>query len=402
MIGRGATVVAFALLFVLPFALVAPSCGRTPRPLVVDLPAGVGEAITPNRAPVERREVTFSHVVFGAVGSDGFTLPLVSPDGSMVAVQTTSDADWKALTANGEKATPVRATITIYPLRQPGLSPATTVVGDALLLGRSADGAGFLVESTREDGSRWIGKVSWTGGSPEWLAADGAVNAFATLAQNGTLAWCRRATDSRGWAIAIAVPRGGALEVLGEIPPPPFGSWGAPSFSLDGRTLMVPRLRDGVLALAAFDLTGALPTVPRIATEVHWRSDFRTTYQAIVPLRASATPEGRFPFFHPRFGRIAYWDPAGDSIAMTGPATAAVLAVDSERLLAATPRRLAVEEIPRPSTATEQEAGDVLLDAPWIPVGLASPGGAIVALPGPHDFTLGRVTIITPAPAARK
>src|SRR5690606_7506270 len=51
---------------------------------------------------------------------------------------------------------------------------------------------GFLVESPRPDGSRWIGFADWKTGSLDWLIRDDQVNAHAVLAPNNALAFTRR------------------------------------------------------------------------------------------------------------------------------------------------------------------------------------------------------------------
>jgi hypothetical protein len=138
----------------------------------------------------------------GSVRYDGLTLPLVSPDGRYLAVSQGQPPSWEALlddASPADAAAPSNAapSIVVYDLSTDAPVPATSqpVLLPGTLLGRSADSAGFLVERPLDDGSRWIGKVSWPGAnSPSairWLVADEHRNAGASLGPRGELAWTR-------------------------------------------------------------------------------------------------------------------------------------------------------------------------------------------------------------------
>ncbi|MSR28528.1 MAG: hypothetical protein EXS03_03000 [Phycisphaerales bacterium] len=360
----------------LGLSLALGACQTTPRPLVVELPPGSEGGVSAISAPVVRHEVTFAFRSLGKVSHDGFTLPLLSPDGSMAAVQASSSADWSVVL--GESSSIGASRIEVVPLTQPRLEPRVEIEGDALLLGRSADEAGFLVESPRADGSRWIGRGLWTGGTPEWLVRDAQINCFACLSEQGALAWCRRRPDDSGFSIAVATPGAAPRAPSWEVPAPDGGTWMAPTFSHDGRTLFALRLRDGVLALCAFGLGDGLDPTPRVTREIFWRADLRTAYQSLVPLHGSPREDGRLQFYNPRFGRISLWDPWQDSIAMASPGTAAAITLTDGRLLTATAKRLALEATPQPSTATEEAAATAVIEVGWIPLGTSARGSPIV------------------------
>ena len=143
----------------------------------------------------------FAHI--RTVEYDGFTLPILSPDGCWAAVQISSAADWPTLLASVDGGVPDAGRIAIAPLCADASTPLLAVLGNDLLIGRSCDSEGFLVESPRVDGARWIGKVSWQGGEPTWLVADEDVNAFASLGPAGEIAWCHRRRDVEKFSILV-------------------------------------------------------------------------------------------------------------------------------------------------------------------------------------------------------
>lgn len=313
---------------------------------------------------------------------DGFALPLVSPDGQWAAIQATSTADWPTLLGSLEGGQPNAGTISVAALSVGSKSPPVRVNATDLLLGRSADSAGFLVESPRVDGARWVGRVAWRGGDPVWLIEDEHVNAMATLGEGDSIAWCRR---SRGNSrFALCVQQAGVTQ---EIPPPEDGSWMAPLFSGDGKYLYALRLRDGVLAACAFPISQAMSTVPTIAVDLSWRADERMAYQTLVPLRTGGLPDdARLWFFHPRFGRMACWNPLNNRIGLASPQSAGAAMIAGGRLVTASQEHLCVEPMPTEGSATETKRTSNILDALWIPIWSGGPSTLLVA--HPHDGRL--------------
>lgn len=317
-----------------------------------------------------------------SIAYDGFALPLVSPDGRWAAIQATSTADWPTLLGSLEGGQPNAGTISVAALSMGSRSPLVTVNATDLLLGRSADTGGFLVESPRVDGARWVGRVAWEGGDPTWLIEDEHVNAMATLGAGDAIAWCRR---SRGSAhFALCVTQAGVTQ---EIPPPEDGSWMAPVFSCDGKYLYALRLRDGVLAACAFPISQAMSTVPTIAVDLSWRADERMAYQTLIPLRMGGLPsDARLWFFHPRFGRMACWNPLNNRIGLASPQSAGAAAISGDRLVTASTERLCVEPQPTEGGATEAKRTSNILDALWIPIWRGGPSTLLVV--HPHDGRL--------------
>ncbi len=163
-----------------------------------DLPVGpVGRPAT--TAAVLSSRVVVGIVPLGSVVYDGQVLPLVSPDGNLIAVQEGDPLAWEVLAALPEQKPPTSTRLVVYDIRS---TPARRVElpelpADAgLVLGRSTDARGFLVESVREDGSRWIGRAAWASGRVEWLAMGRDVCAHGVLTPQGELVYSRRALGS--------------------------------------------------------------------------------------------------------------------------------------------------------------------------------------------------------------
>jgi hypothetical protein len=246
-----------------------------------------------------------------------------------------------------------------------------------------------LVESPRLDGSRWIGVLPWDaadGAQPSrssdavrWIARDTSVNAFAAAGQDGALAWSVRERGVPHFSLAVrAGPEG--VRVL---PPPDGASLLSPFFSADGRHLYVLRLGDGTLTLVAYpwpapegaDAFAAWKPVAELP--LSWRADARTAYQSVVPLGVSATTSrGHAMFFHPRFGRIAVWDPSQGSVSLASVDSLAAADLGNDALAVGGRRRLAVEPYPKDGAAVDAREGISVIEAPWVPRGPALAEGA--------------------------
>lgn len=157
-----------------------------------------GPVATPAAALSSNAAVAATLFPLGQLVYDGQSLPLASPDGRFVAVQSGEPPTWPTILAE-DAATPVnRTTLTIFDVSGSAvrlLSPPQPLP-NGLMLGRAADAEGFLVESPQRDGSRWIGRVHWLTGETTWLAKDGKINAHATLLPNGNLVFTRREVGS--------------------------------------------------------------------------------------------------------------------------------------------------------------------------------------------------------------
>lgn len=354
-------------------------------------------------ARVSGGEIQYSLVRLGRVPHDGFALPVPDASGAYLAVQDRSSADWPTLLASLDGGAPEAGTVSTYAIANGSLARRTTA-GPDLLLGRmstrgsSAVGAshpaGVLVESPRLDGSRWIGVLPWDAGDaagPEagigevrWIARNSLVNAFASASADGALAWSVRDRGVPFFALAVL----DGAEGLRVLPPPDGASLVAPFFSADGRYLYALRLGDGTLTLVAYPWPaprGAEAFAawkPVAELPLSWRADARTAYQSVVPLGASATTtRGHAMIFHPRFGRIALWDPSSGTVSLASADSLAATDVGNDALAVGGRRRLSVEPYPTSGDAIDARAGISVIEAPWVPRGPAiSRGSGVLAV----------------------
>lgn len=176
----------------------AGSAGTNKAVAQGELPVGpVGRPAT--TAAVLSSRVVVGVVPLGSIVYDGQVLPVVSPDGNLIAVQEGDPLAWEVLAAMPEQKPPVSTRLVVYDIRA---TPAKRVelpelpLDAGLVLGRSTDARGFLVESVREDGARWIGRAAWASGRVEWLAMGRDVCAHGVLTPQGELVYSRRALGS--------------------------------------------------------------------------------------------------------------------------------------------------------------------------------------------------------------
>lgn len=319
----------------------------------------------PDRASDLARQSALSRTgvrTLGSIQYDGFTLPVASPDGRFLAVQTGVSPDWPTLLATAGARPPLASSIEVWECSDTVTRVASLSRG--LVLGRSADRTGFLVEAPQPDGSRWIGKVAWPGAirpvevkplaegetplvldepvdmsKPEWLVQDDRVNAFATLGPSGELAWCVRTPEEKSFRLAVR-PAGSGTSF--EHTAGPDESWFLPVFAggSKGPSMYTLRLRDGMVDLVhgtpvdleSWDRSLAIRPLSD-------RADARVAWQVLAPQgTVSATGEGdddRLVFFHPDLRRMAVWDPVDDTLALLEPESfAATLDGETAALLA--------------------------------------------------------------------
>ena len=188
--------------------------------------------------------------VVGQIPVYGRDVPLTSPDGRYLAVETGPKVGPETLLASSGARVPTANGVEIWKIDAPASQVSLTQrLAPPLLLGQSADERGFLVESPRPDGSRWIGKVSWTTGDIEWLVQDDQVNAFASLGPEGQLAWSTRAVNESKFALAVRLDSEIELGLGAN-----GGEWIAPAWSTRTPRLSVFFLSDaGVLSLVSLD-----------------------------------------------------------------------------------------------------------------------------------------------------
>lgn len=333
------------------------------------LPAQVSPEILAERSTRIDRSITLSPR--GFLAADSATPPLISPDGRFVAVQSRPTPSWNDLLGwtSGVPMPPPAVAVAALPA-EPIAELAATTLREPLLLGNAADARGFLVESPRGDGARWIGAVRWDGSGIEWIVADAGVNAMATRAADGAIAWCR--SDAAGEPASLRLrERDGSLR---EWPPAPGSTWLAPRLSGDGRFLFAIKQGDGRAWLVAIDR--AAPEGEAKAVELSLRTSAATSLAATFALGSGSTLEGEGSWLvlHPEDRALRRWHPGLDafdrfpdgSFAWTTP-------IAGGRLLADRGGIWFVE-----SSAEGDPDASLIVDGPWIPrvVGMDEPGAS--------------------------
>lgn len=359
----------------------------TPRLI---LGAGPGTKVIRNPDGTVTRDATLRIVLepLPPARTDGFALPLFSPDGRMMASQERSNADWPTLLAAPDATRALRSTVG---LRETARDAGRSL--DGALLGRMADAQGVLVESPREDGSRWIGLAPWGAGDTVWLAQDAGVQAFAAFGPRRELAVCRRPQERTEFDLVVSRPEG----VL-EWPRREGESWLMPVVAADG--VYACSLRDGVLELAFLPMRAG-ETLTRSEAEpallrrrLSLRGTARMAYQAFaaVPPDRAATPLGLL-FFHPDQRRMAIWNPRSDSVTLLAERSVAAILQGDGTALVSLPDRLVMQEVPpQPGLAPLQ-----LLPGLWLCRGRDAQG-ALLAGPRGDEAQVSRLRLGQPTP----
>lgn len=255
-------------------------------------------------------------VPYGVVRNDGQSLPLVSPDGRFIAVQEGEAPTWEVILAEPGAAPPMRTVISVYQVGERELtcvSPAQPLA-TGLVLGRASDHEGFLVEAPQADGSRWIGRVEWTGGL-EWLVQGNMVNSSAVLTPRGDLVYVRRPIEG-DFNELVVLSRGGQPSVRSG----DGGSYEFPMCTSDVSLVYALRLteKSGIeLEAIRLDRGGALDGPARLTSTVSTKvlqpkADRLQAYQITAGVTPPIASRGGFSggesalaLFHPRMGRVA-------------------------------------------------------------------------------------------------
>ncbi|MDZ4830256.1 MAG: hypothetical protein SGJ09_08690 [Phycisphaerae bacterium] len=362
----------------------------------------------------------------GAVPYDGFTLPVVSPDGRFVAVQTGVAPTWPTLLGTRSGGPPRASGIEVWSLDDRGARKSFQTQ-KGYVLGRSADAEGFLIEAPQADGSRRIGRVRWPAGSvdatmepdpeaprdglPEWIVSDARVNISPALGPGGAMAWCARDVDATDFVLVV---RKG--ESAYEVPADEAQSWMLPTFADDG-SLFALRVRDGVTELVHAETDDFDTFEQSIAVErLSLRADAQRAWQALAPQDAlSAVTPGEIPrllLLDPDLGRMAIWDPRerglrpmseGSFAACVGTDGLTLLA-DSDGVIAAPPSSRGAN--PAAPNANQRSTilgtdGPRIYDRGAVPRRVAGqPGTWILLVPDNRRIGIVRLTLVTPTRTA--
>ncbi|MFN0011147.1 MAG: hypothetical protein ACKVS8_05820 [Phycisphaerales bacterium] len=211
-------VVGLALTLGLATACVSERLGSpAARPGTVGLPSDAASGSDPASSALQPDRARFSLRPVGQIPYDGLTLPLVSPDGLRLASQVGETPSAGLLLARQPDPTWRGGQVAVFDLTGPrpvALLPSQPLPS-GLLLGRSADETGFLVEVPGLDGACSIGRVRWPSAQPapaanapviEVLLDDGSCSTDAVLVDDRLLVVARRPLAAPGVSPDDAVP----------------------------------------------------------------------------------------------------------------------------------------------------------------------------------------------------
>ncbi|MBX3391745.1 MAG: hypothetical protein KF787_03765 [Phycisphaeraceae bacterium] len=285
-----------------------------------------GPIATPARANTISSRVLLAISPVGTIAYDGQVLPLVSPDGRFCAVQEGDPPPWPALLATQDAQVPVGIGIVAYDLNTspPARVPFPADLPDGLLLGRASDSRGFLVESPRPDGARWIGRIDWQTGRTEWLVRQDDVASHATMTADGSLLYTRRPIRGETRELVL-MDRAGKTSVRSD----PAVSYAMPMATADPATVYVLGISTAGIEIQAISVRSSGPEGTRLGTvlarSVVSRADtVFAAYQMAVsapcplPRTEAADPAGpddlTLSIFSPAIGRMVAFDVRSGSL----------------------------------------------------------------------------------------
>ena len=298
----------------------------------------------------------------GFVPTDGFTLPLFSPDGRYFAVQVGAVPELSTLLARNGQRAPKASRIAMYRADDRGLVRLGETES-GFVLGRSSNASGFLIESPRSDGARWIGRINWDGGEPEWLVQDSRVNAFGVFGPAGELAYSSREKQDRTFDLVVR-REGTTSKLLGD----GVRSYILPVFTADARRVCAISLRDGILEVASADPTSDdsfRQSLVRLVLSD--RGNDETALKMLAPQGARDGADGAdWIFFHPTLNTLARWNDV-DGLRPFASSVLAFGRVDARRYALLQAGKVRMHASDDALAAASSEHGTVLLDSVAVP-----------------------------------
>lgn len=351
----------------------------------------------------------------GVVPYDGQVLPISSPDARFLAVQEGEPPNWDTLLAAPGAVEPLLTRLAVYDLSTSPLSRVATTfpLPAGLLLGRSADDRGFLVESPRPDASRWIGHVEWITGRLEWLVQSPEVNAHAVFTAQGDLAFVRRPVGSASGVLVLRASDGSeSVRAL------PDTSYDFPLTTGDSSFLFAILRGPRTLDIEALRVVEDPPGTRRLGAAVLRRdlsraSDPSLAFQAAAPVQnalpsrrgggdlADQRQEDPLVFFHPAMNRMVVLDLGQAQILPLPPRTFAAARWSSPEVrgyftstsegMFFTPDSALRQKDP----ATRRDAR--VLSSPYVPRATTDPEKPLLIVgPTKRDPTLLEITLLAP------
>lgn len=290
-------------------------------------------------------------------------VPVFSPDGRTVAIESSSDAGWAVRVGDPLPPGGLVARIESRSLEPRRLGQPLRTLEGPWLLGRGATDDGFLLERPREDGGRDIVLAGWRSGL-RTIVEDGRCNAFAAASTDGAIAWSRRSPEGGPWQ--LVVQRG---DLRRELDVPAGTSWLLPTFSGDGTGLFAlciagTSLRAAWLPFGADGLPDARSTQsPRHVAILSLRGTLSSAVRAMMPSGGTAaSPPGRgdLAVWMPDANTMAAWLPGGSPEPL-GRSTAAGVLIDDDNALVTDGARLLRHRLGAPGIPDAVVSGD-----PWV------------------------------------
>lgn len=331
----------------------------SPRETPVVAPVPEGPVARPaSESSTREARTTVAVMEVGMIPNDGQVLPLVSPDGRFLAVQSGMAPTWNVILGAGPQSPPVDTRVAAYSIDEASLPEKKAGSGVLLrpiawsgalpngaVLGRSSDNTGFLVEGPQANGERWIGKVDWISGSVRWLVQDQAVNSGASLGPAGELAYSRRGVGEDRREVVIR-KAGSFMSPAQEIVlEEPGVSFSFPSFGDEPGVVFVFASSVKSLDLQAY----RIPTTPgstaltflgsrQLLDHADEAAAYRACSMVDVPAVGASggsgiegTFSGWFVFFHPGQGRMCVFEHRTGAIKPLAEGSMGAIAVTPSR-----------------------------------------------------------------------
>jgi hypothetical protein len=296
----------------------------------------------------------------GTVQYDGFTLPILSreTDRQYIAVQTSRPPSNDVLLARGGAGN-TSSRVSILACSGNGEPELVREHTGGVLLGRTANREGVLVEKANPNGSRWIGIAPWDGGDVRWLLFDGNVNAFGWINDDSTLVYAQHKPQETRFELVVRHADGSVWRLHEPLP----YSWLYPIISPDGEGLYALRKGDGIadIAWGSLDDEEAF----RESLKLHRTSDridgMRARQTLASTTGGAGLTEREIAWFSWEFLRMILWDPRSDSIRLLPQGSVAATRSTGAGWLVTLPGKLERAEFLTSTTATS-----LLFPDPWV------------------------------------
>lgn len=342
-----------------------------------------GPIAAPAKGVSSNSRVLIGLASVGVIPYDGQVLPLLSPDGRFCAVQEGEAPTWPTLLAAPDAEVPALTRIAVYDLSTspPARLEPAAGLEPGLMLSRACDHRGFLVESPRPDGSRWIGHVGWQSGSVDWLSRENAVCSHAMLTADGSLLYTRRPVSGPVAELVLRTPAGAIVSRT-----EPNQPYDMPMATSDPSTIYALLLTASGIELQALSVRTEGAGSPRIGPVLARRlissaRDSGTAYQIAVPMQCpfprtrdgepAQTDADPLAIFSPLLGRMTVFDiRTGALLSLAPNSVAATRWMNATRpgYLCTTPKGLVFTPDPHPGRGADNGPPDArILAEAYVP-----------------------------------